>query len=112
MEYAQTDAAYLGNKSGSGSILGGSPAANQIAPSEFNVILKKLDQLCGLASNVASMSMMIGDRLLGPLPESCADEGYPAPTPSGQIGQVHEGLESISRTLNRASGSLERLNRL
>lgn len=110
MEYASADAAYM-SKIGSASISAGSAAANQIAPSEFNTLLKKLDGLHEQACRVKGVAEGIADRLFGPLPE-CASVGEPCAPVFGQLGQVNEAIESISRILSVASAAQERLNRL
>ena len=103
----RTVAATLGGHAGAGN-----SAANQIMPpSEVQTILKRLEDLSSVASDVASTAMAISERLLGSVPES-DEKSAGVPCRAGRIGEVHDVIDTISRLLERACSAQERLNRL
>jgi len=108
--YASNQAKYVADIAGVGS-LSGAIGGQARTPSEFETILKRLDGLNALARCIRDAAEGVADRLLGPVPEN---EGSDAPTPypNGQIAQIHESMSSVSRVLEQASASLDRLNRL
>jgi len=110
-EYAHAQSKYSASNAGAGSIFGDTAAKQIRTPSEFETILKRLDGLNVLARSIRDTAEGVADRLLGPVPEN-EGTGIETPYPNGQIAQIHESMSSVSRVLEQASASLDRLNRL